>query len=253
MKKKFIAKTILILCIVTTIFNASFAQLKKGNLLVEASFGNIGYSKYDSKNESVGATTKYDGSSFSFNLYPRVGFFVSDKFVVGAEVDIYTGSSKYNYFNATGAKSSDSKSSSTTLGVLPFVRYYFAASKNGKSFFYGQAGGGIHIDVANNNESRGYSSSTGLPTYTSKTNYIKKYSTVSGNASLGWNHFLSDNVALNFNLGYRYNQNKYSYTYTNTPASGIATTSPEAATTYINSGINWGMGFTMIIPRGKKK
>jgi hypothetical protein len=253
MKEKSIVKTILMVCIVTTIFNGAFAQLKKGNLLVETSFGNIGYSKYDNKSESLGTSSKNDGSNISFNLYPRVGLFISDKFVVGAELDIYTNSSKYNYFNTTGVKTSDSKSSNTSLGLLPFVRYYFAASKNGKSFFYGQAGGGINMEIANNYESKSYSGSTGILTSTFKYDYTKKYTTLSGNASLGWNHFLSDNVALNFNLGYRYSQYKYSYSYTSTPVSGTPTIGPEQTYTSINNGINWGMGFTMIIPRGKKK
>jgi hypothetical protein len=255
MKKKLLFGSALCLLFTFLTPNMLWAQLKKGNYLVEGNFGNIGLSKSDYKYETGGTTpttSSGDSKNTSIGIYPRAGIFVADKLVIGTEFSIYLYSNKNNSFNTTGAKTNESKSSSTSLGLLPFVRYYFASSKDGKSMFFGQLTGGVSIDLANKYESVNYNAA-GAVSSTYKYNYPKKYSTFSGNAVVGWNRFLSENVALNFNLGYRYSKSTQTNTYTSTTGAGVATTSGETKSTFDNSGINWNMGFTMIIPRGKKK
>ena len=87
--------------------NTAVAQYDKGTIIVDANFGNIGFNKYDSKDVTGTNTNKNGGNSFRFNLYPRLGYFVANNFVVGTELDIYFYSSKSNYFNNAGLKTSD--------------------------------------------------------------------------------------------------------------------------------------------------
>jgi len=234
--------------------NTAVAQYDKGTIIVETNFGNLSFNKNDSKNETSGTITKNDGNTFNFYLYPRLGYFVADNFVVGADMNIYFYSSKSNYFNNTGVKTSDNKSSSTQLGLSPFARYYFGGGKDGKSKFYGQISAGVSIYLSNKYDLKNYNASGNI-TSTFKYDYPKKYNTFNGSALLGWNKMLTDHVALNLNLGYMYSRStqtsKYIQTWVNPP--GVTTTSPETKSTHNNSGVNWNLGFTMFIPSKKGK
>jgi outer membrane protein len=234
--------------------NTAVAHYDKGSIIIETNFGNLSFNKNNSKNESSGTITKNDGNTLNFYLYPRLGYFVADNFVVGAEMYIYFYSSKSNYFNNAGVKTSDYKSSSTQLGLSPFARYYFGGSKDGKSKFYGQISAGVSFYLSNKNDSKNYNAS-GTVSSTYNTNYTKKYNTFNGSALLGWNKMLTDNVALNLNLGYMYSRSTQSSTstYTLVTPPGPATTYPETKSTYNNSGVNWNLGFTMFIPSKKGK
>lgn len=89
--------------VVATLFLAmkSNAQISKGFWMMGGggSFGNY-------KNTSGGTTSE----SFGLGIYPNVGYFLIDKFVVGT-----AGSLNTNF----------SSQSETTYGISPFVRYYF--------------------------------------------------------------------------------------------------------------------------------
>ncbi len=80
---------------------SSNAQITKGNWMMGggASFGNY-------KNTSGGDTNE----SFRLGIYPNVGYFLIDKFVVGASAEFTT-----NF----GSHSED------IYGIQPYIRYYF--------------------------------------------------------------------------------------------------------------------------------
>lgn len=252
MKKKLFLEAVVLLFLMTITTSLIQAQLKKGNYLVETNFGNIGFGSNHNQYETAGVlSNKSDETNFSFNLYPRIGFFLSDNFVLGTELDFYFYNSNNNNFNNTGVKTTDNKSSSFSLGLLPFARVYFGSSSDGKSMFYGQLSGGINFELADNYDSKSYNAS-GVVTSTYKYDYTKKYNSFSGNVMVGWTRFISENVALNFNLGYKFSKSSYTYKYIQT-VGGVNTTSPEYKSANNNSGLTWNMGFSMIIPGGKTK
>jgi hypothetical protein len=251
-KKSFFLTAAIAIAMVLLSGNAVTAQLKKGNMLVETSLGNISINKGKTKYESPTAvTSSYENNNFSFNLTPRIGFFLSDNFVLGTELGIYFYNSKSKDFNAAGVKTSDSKYNETTLGLAPFARYYFPG-KNPKSMFYGQLSAGFNIDLSLNQDYT-YYNAIGAVTSKFKYNYSKKPFNFRGDVKVGWNRLLTESIALNMDLGYQIYKNTQTSTYTQTPAVGPATTSTSSKYTYDRSGIVWGLGFTMFIPCKKKK
>jgi hypothetical protein len=253
MKRIFITKQLLLLIVAATIATTGTAQFKKGNLLVETSLGNINLGNYNSSTETSGVTRKYDSKSFSIGLYPRVGFFVTDNVVVGTELSLSFYSSSSNDFNNNGVKTSDSKGSSFDIGLSPFLRYYFNAAKDSKGRFFAQVGGGFSTTASNNYDYNYYSGTTGALTSKFKYNYPKKPYYYNANILVGYNYMVASNVALNLNLGYNYRASNSEYTFTNTTAAGVATTSPTTINKNNSGNIDWRIGFTMFIPRNKKK
>jgi hypothetical protein len=251
MKRKsiFLAATI---AMVLLSVNTGNAQLKKGNMLVETSLGNISINKNKTEYKSPTAVTStYKYNTFGITLSPRVGFFLSDNFVLGTELYISFYNSKEDDFNGVGVKTGDYKFNSTTIGLSPFARFYFPG-KNPKSVFYGQLSGGFNVDISRNSESISYNP-LGAVTSKFKYNYTKKPANFGGNVKVGWNRFLTESIALNMDLGYEIRRNTQTSTYTQTPAVGPATTSTSSKYTSDRSGVVWGLGFTMFLPCKKKK
>ncbi|HEY0046101.1 MAG TPA: OmpA family protein [Flavobacterium sp.] len=100
----------------TTTTGFGFAQ---GDIFVE------GQLNFSSNNE----TATFDGEDLneekqsSFNFSPKVGFFVSDKFAVGLQVNIGSGKSETTDF--TTDPNVVVEESSSSFGAGAFARYYF--------------------------------------------------------------------------------------------------------------------------------
>lgn len=226
-------------------FQMLTAQFSKGNWMVEGSIGNISIS--NNKNDYSSETTSSNGNSngFSFGLNPRAGYFVTNNFVTGLSVYLYLGKSSGESTNVAGIKTSDSESSSNTLSVSPFVRYYFPSNK--KLRFYTQLEGGIDTSLSNKSLYNSYNPTTGAFSYSQEKNFSKKDSGFSANALIGVNYFLSKNVALNTGVAYSISKSSNTYNYIQTNSAGIITNTPETSATYNYSSIGWRAGFTMII------
>ncbi len=254
MKRKsiFLTTTTAFALALLSVTPADAQQLKKGNMLVETSLGDISINKGKTKYESPTAvTSRYETNSFGITLSPRVGFFLSDNFVLGTELYISLYNSSDDDFNAAGVKTSDSKYKNTNIGLSPFARFYFPG-KNPKSVFYGQLNAGFNVDISLKRDYV-YYNALGAITSKFKYNYEKKPFNFRGDVKVGWNRFLTESIALNMDLGYGFSKNTQTSTYTNTPTVGPATTSTSSKYTYDRSGVVWGLGFTMFIPCKKKK
>lgn len=130
---------------------------------------------------------------------------------------------------------------------MPFVRYYFG--KSSATRFYGQVGGGVSLDLSHKYEEKDLINGDKY-----KGNYPKKFNTVSGEALIGVNHFIAQNVAINAGLGYRYNSSKETISSTSiNPAGNVSVTGPENKYTNKGGSLSWNVGFTMFIPCKKKK
>ncbi len=246
-------KTILFLTAVVFMFSMPAmvsAQFKKGDCLVEGSLGNLSIAKNKTQYEQGNTVIKLETKGFSIAVFPRVGHFITNNLVIGTTLGLSFDKSKEVYFGADAGKDQESISTLFTLDFVPFVRYYLPG-KTVKTRFYGQVGAGISLDLARKYHGENFSVS-GYVASSFKYNYPKKFNSVSAEALVGVNHFISQNVAVNAGLGYRYisaNQTS-SYTYT---VGGISTTNAPEKAISKTGGVVWNVGFTMFIPGKKKK
>ncbi len=102
-------KSLCILLLMIASLLVATAQTEKGRWMVGADVGNLSYS------------SQYEYRSFSGNFLPSVGYFVANNLVAGAGVPVSfaTGSSEVR----------DIRSKSTSIGLSPFVRYYYWQSQ----------------------------------------------------------------------------------------------------------------------------
>ena len=98
--------TLFFFFVLTTVLTAN-AQITKGNWMVG---GTGNFSSYESKYKSNG--NEITNKGLGINLSPNIGYFLADKFVVGASLSI----------GYTKPKGSDD---SFGYGIGPYVRYYF--------------------------------------------------------------------------------------------------------------------------------
>ena len=119
-------KNLFIVGAITAVFSLfsqqTNAQFSKGGWLVEGSVGGISINNGKSEYKDTGVLSSSNKSSgFSMSIYPTAGYFITDKFVVGASLDISFSNSKYDYSNNLGQKTSDSKSNNSSLGLGTFL------------------------------------------------------------------------------------------------------------------------------------
>lgn len=222
------------------------SQTQKGNWLVEGNLGNINLS--NDKNEFTSGTNKYKSEDRIRNvsLFPRVGYFINDNFLLGTTVNFRYQSNRYTSYSDNSIKSGDGVARNGSLGLSPFVRYYF--TQNPKNRLYGQLGGGIDIAIIGNNESTSYRDN-GDKFGTNKT--TSEGQNISGEALFGLNHFFTNNVALNLSIGYNYSKRSQNTTYNSTYYDGTARDPFKTKSTTITGNVVWSLGFTMIIPSKK--
>lgn len=251
--KKLTFKLIALIAVFNVISSGNtFAQLNKGNWLVEGNIGNFSFSKYKNQSESGGSvTSKYESVGTYLGIYPRGGYFVVNNLAVGSTLGLSISYNKSKYYNSAGVKTSDNNSLYGYIDIIPFLRYYFPSKKSGKLRFYGQAGGGVSIQYFSKYEGTNYNS-TGDITSTYKQEYIKPYIYASAEILIGLNYFISRQIAVNSSLGYQYSKNFSTYN-TTTTILGISTTSPDYKSTYQNHRFSWMVGFTYIITGKKNK
>lgn len=123
--------------------------VQKGNWLIGASIANIGHN--------------FKSETFTLDVSPRAGYFVSDNAVIGTQVnlglDIYSGGEAFRY------------------GLTPFVRYYFPEGAAPTHRWFGEAVLGFAGSSEEDSEGDAL------------------FSRVYG-VSAGYAHFVASNVAL---------------------------------------------------------
>lgn len=223
------------------------SQTKKANWLAEGNLGNINLS--NSKNESIYGTntSKSENKGYYISLFPRIGYFLNDNIVLGTTLNFSYQSNKYKSYWNNGVKSYDGVYKGSSIGLSPFLRYYF--TKNSKNRLYGQLGGGMNIDIFRNDEV-----TTFYDTGDKSGNYKNPSNgqVVSGEALIGFNHFFTDNVAFNSSIGYNYNK-RTQKTISNSTYGGITNAQQETKSTAITGNVIWNFGFTIIIAGKKAK
>ncbi len=136
MKKLFICAAISASTLAAT---TSHAQLQKGNLMVGANLANIGLG------------LQKGNTDFSFNISPRLGYFVADNIAIGGEVilgfNTNSASTKFNY------------------GVGAFGRYYVSDPRTvllKQARFFGEVSLGLVGDNLRNRTTNVNTTTNGL-------------------------------------------------------------------------------------------
>ena len=167
---------LLTIVIAFSIATESYAQTKKGNILLAGGTGlqfissNVKY-VYDGETEDESNTSQ-------FSIVPSFAYFVQDNLAIGLTSTINISTYKYD---------SGSKSISNSTMLIPTVIYYFPME--GKIRPIAQVGVGL---------------SSQTEKYIPKTGNDEKesYSGLAINIGGGFSYFIKENISLNFGLSY---------------------------------------------------
>lgn len=119
--------TFLVAILITINVGLLHAQTTQGKVLIGVSSNmsligtgselmSFGYSNVKRKSDANGFREPEPDKTISFNLLPRVGYFVADNFAVGIDLNMA--------LTTTTDGENDNKYSQRLLSVGPFVRYY---------------------------------------------------------------------------------------------------------------------------------
>jgi opacity protein-like surface antigen len=162
-------KKITILTVILSCSIGVFAQFNQGRMLV----GGSAEFRTNTDKSKNGGTTVTNGNLTSLSIAPQFGYFIIDHVAVGAAINL--GVSKWN-----SKSPNNSDRTTTSIEFQPFARYYLPIP----IFFQAKFGLG-----------------------TSKTSYDRNpedtYHTTSLALSAGYAIFLTDNIALEPEVGYR--------------------------------------------------
>lgn len=245
MKQYKILSLAIISLLVISIPKTLKAQTQKGSWFAEGNLGNVNLS--NNKDESTFGSNfwKSENKGYFISLYPRIGYYINDNLVLGTTLNFNYQSNKYKFYWNNGVKSYDGIRYGSSIGLSPFLRYYF--TKNSNNRFYGQLGGGINIDMYRNDEGTTFYETGDISgTYKNSSNGQG----VTGEALIGFNHFFNNNVAFNSSIGYNYVKKMLS-TISNSTYGGITNAPQVTKNTNVIGNFIWNFGFTIIIA-GKK-
>jgi outer membrane protein W len=200
-------KTLSILLLLVASLSAVTAQTEKGRWTVGASVGSLSYN------------SQPDSRSFSGSFSPSVGYFVANNLVVGTGLPVS--------FGSTLSKKVDYSASNNSIGLSPFVRYYFGATSLkpyvGLSYAYSRTRQRIDNDFSGNSQHatyKGFSSSI--------------------SPTVGLAYFINRTVALNAGVSYvvsQYNNGTVFY------ISGVPVESATSRSNYLAFGIGFQLFF----------
>jgi hypothetical protein len=243
------------LTIILLLFNvAGNAQFKKGDRMVGTSVGSFVFNSGSADvtfSQFPGYSSKT--SSYGLRIEPAFGWFISDKTVIGAALNINPTGQKITY-EALGSTFQEDKTTNFNIGLGGFLRNYFG--DNAASFMpWGQFGFNAGI---NSGTSEGFKYYDATPDF--KISYDGKSSGgFFANAALqfGLTKMMGESAGLDIYLGYNYSYNKNTFKTTsltdNAPYDGVpeATATNEPTTKFTNHGLIVGVGFQVFL-RGKK-
>lgn len=96
--------------------------IEKGTWVVEGDFGlNFGNSN------NVSGTTISDNSGFSFNIAPKVGYFISDNLQLG--LGLAYGYTKFDNSDGNSPNINETTSKRNSYGIFPYLKKFFPVGK----------------------------------------------------------------------------------------------------------------------------
>lgn len=163
-------KTFTLLVLLVAITTSSFTQIRKGQFIIG---GNINFESTKSES-SINPTSV----SNNFFLSPNIGYFIINKMATGLRIDVRS----YNF------KTQNLQTHQINTSLSPFLRYYFLPISKKVN---------VYIDASYIHNKSKWSSDSN-PGYFEK---AKGYY-----LSVGPSIFLTNQIALEFTLGYRHSK-----------------------------------------------
>lgn len=229
------------------------AQFARGDKMVGTSVGSV-FLNSGSSDVSFPQVRGYSTktSSYGLRIEPAFGWFITDKTVIGASVNINPTGQKVKYQDV-GTTFQEDNQSNFNIGVGGFARNYFGNPGNFRLF--GQFGFNAGINSGKNDGFRYYSGAT-----TTKVSYDGKSSGgffANAILQLGLTKMVGSYTGLDIYLGYNYSYNKNTFkttTLTDLGADGSIETRAESepTTKFTNHGLIVGVGFQVFL-KGKGK
>lgn len=241
---------LLVLALILTTGTAVKAQFKKGQLMpgitVGSIFFNSGKTVYSAPPPTSGYTS--NTNSVGISLSPSLGWFITDRTVVGGR---FSGNYRYDKYldasnNVTFRKKEDRI---MQWGLGAFVRNYF--SQAGRFIPFGQVAVDGGLGSA---RTEGFNyTSTYRETYKGKSG---SSSFVNAGVSAGVTRLLGDQVGLDLAIGYTFSHTQQKFTTDTFRDVGIdgtidETLKSEVTTRMNNHGVTLSMGIQVFI--GKRK
>ena len=226
--------------------SVSQAQLKKGNKTigtnVASAFFNSGSSDVSYPPPTLGYSSY--NTSFSINITPSLGWFISDNTVAGGTFTINPINQKIRY-EAGGSTYRQDKANSFNIGGGGFVRNYFKTSSSFVPF--GQLG--LNLGISSQKTEGFLYSGSDKSTYSGKSagGFF-----MSGGLLLGLTKLLNANTGLDIYTGYNYSYTKNTNkTITNIDSGNNGsidlTEVREPTTKFTNHGFVLGVGFQIFL------
>ena len=196
MKKTILKSIIFAFSLCITFY--SEAQIEKGMKVLT---GSLSFNTSTDKRLDTLSNSNNKNSTIRFS--PSIGFFVSDKFCVGAAVPLnYSfGTNISNYNNTMFSNNQSSKSQTFGYGITPYVRYYMKITDK----FYGYLNGSINFGLSNRSVKTESTYTDLIGTYMVTNSYSNKesksmYYNYSANVNFGLMYFISPKLALEASL-----------------------------------------------------
>ena len=239
------ACTLLILCSI-----AVTAQFKKGDRMVGASVASIFYNNTTADVTVGSATTHSLSKNYNISVNPMYGWFVSDKTVVGATLNINPTGQSVSYENSGNTYQKD-KSNGLNLGAGVFARNYFG--NNGSFLPFGQVA--INAGIIQQKTSGFYYGGTAPANY--KSTYSGESSSgsfLNASALVGVTKKLNESIGLDIYVGYNYSSTKNNFHKTTQYDLGVDGSvdneiKSESSSRYSSHGILLGVGLQIFLER----
>ncbi len=246
-------KICLLIIVILIISNFTNAQFKKGDKMVGVSVGNIFFNSgsADQKVGSIGSLN-YNTRSFGLSLTPSIGWFITDKTVVGATLNINPTSQKTTY-ESNGSTFQKDESKNFNIGMGGFVRNYF--NSTGSFLPFGQIG--LNAGISTVNTEGFFYGGTGPTAY--KETYDGKSSGgtfINSALTLGMTKLVGELTGLDIFAGYNFSYNKNTFKTTRLRDDGNngsidSRGENETETNFTNHGFVLGVSFQIFLRKKK--
>lgn len=247
-------RSLFLVLIFLSVFGVCNAQFSKGDKMIGASVGTVVFNSgtADITVASIGSNTSKI-KNYNINIVPQMGWFVSDKTVVGATVNINPNGQKTTY-EQNGSTYESDKSNAYNIGFGGFARNYFNSKSSLLPFVQGSLNGGV-----SNLKTEGFFYGGSGPSAYKDTYSGNSTGGVFFNATFvaGFTKLVGDNAGLDIYIGYNFAYTKNDFkrtTLTDLGVDGTIDTRSENNTTtkFTSNGFILGVGF-QIFTRSHKK
>jgi len=204
--------------------------------LVSPFWGNMNFgkgkiSRYDASDTEY---EKEKSSNWSVGINPSIGYFISDRMMLGANMQIYFSNEKTRYTRTSGFQ--EYINDYTTLGIGPEFRYYFRTGSP-KQLFYA----GVSPNIIYRLNRQTTTIFTSGPNTTNKTIYKARQPEFTGRGYVGSAWFAGRHWAFTGGLASTFASDTYKLRSTDSNGSFYSKTKSRR----LNLGLNAGLTYTL--------